>query len=38
MYFTKKFFKMQKKLIEDIKEFQNNEQATKTAKLLHIYI
>jgi hypothetical protein len=38
MYFTKEFFKVQKKLIEDIKRFQNNDQATKAAKLLHIYI
>ncbi len=38
IYFTKEFFEVQKKLIEDIKESQNNDQAIKTAKLLHIYI
>jgi hypothetical protein len=38
IYFTKKFFEVQKKLIEDIKGFQNNKQTTKTAKLLHTYI
>jgi hypothetical protein len=29
---------VQKKLIKDIKRFQNNDQATKAAKLLHTYI
>jgi hypothetical protein len=33
MYFIKEFFKMQKKLIEDIKGFKNDEQAIKAAKL-----
>jgi hypothetical protein len=38
IYFTKEFFEVQKKLIEDIKGFKNDKQAIKAAKLLHMYI